>query len=181
MISCLIPSPRLTDLNLAPPTHVSREEASLSACIYVGNLPYSATGEQLAQLFTAYGDVSEVSIVVVDRATGQSKGFTFVQMESDEAAHDAIAGVNSTLFDGRTLRVSEAQARPERSGSRVDSRPRHDERSGGGRWQLEQSCRATPHDGDPVRQMQRVALSDVPSIGSLSSITLTTCGPNLTN
>ena len=181
MISCLILSPRLSDLTSGarPSTHVSREEACLSTCIYVGDLPYSATDEQLPQIFTAYGDVSEVSIVV-DRAIGQSKGFAFVQMESDEAAHGAIAGVNSTLVNGRTLRVSEAQARTERFDSRFDSRPRHDERSGGSRWQLEQSCRATPHDGDPVRQMQRDVLSDVSSTGSLSSSMLTTCAPNRT-
>ncbi len=105
----------------------------MSTRIYVGNLPYSTTDEQLSQLFTTYGDVSEVSIVV-DRATGQSKGFAFVQMESDEAARDAIAGVNGTQIDGRTLRVNEAQARPERSSSGYDSRPRRDDRSGGGRW-----------------------------------------------
>lgn len=104
--------------------------------MYVGNLPYSATDAQLAQLFSTYGDVSDVSDVsiVVDRATGQSRGFAFMQMERDEAARDAIAGVNGTPVDGRTLRVSEAKARPERSSSRYDSRPRRDDRSGGGRW-----------------------------------------------
>lgn len=105
----------------------------MSTRIYVGNLPYNATDEQLSQLFTPYGDVSEVS-VVIDRATGQSKGFAFVQMEDDAAARSAIAGVNGTVLDGRAIRVSEAQARQDRSGSRYDSRPRRDDRSGGGRW-----------------------------------------------
>lgn len=105
----------------------------MSTRIYVGNLPYSATDEQLSQLFTAFGDVSTVSIVV-DRATGQSKGSAFVQVESDNAARDAIAGVNGTPIDGRTVRVSEAQARPDRSSSRYDGRPRRDDRFGSGRW-----------------------------------------------
>ena len=104
----------------------------MSTRIYVGNLPFSATTERLSQLFTAYGDVSGVS--VVDRATGQSKGFAFVQMESDEAAREAISGVNGTAIDGRTLRVSEAQARTERSGSHDNSHPRRDDRSRGDRW-----------------------------------------------
>jgi len=100
--------------------------------IYVGNLPYSATNEQLAQLFGQYGDVSEAS-VVMDRDTGQSKGFGFVQMEDDEAARQAIANLNGTQLDNRTIRVSEAQARPDRGGggggSRYGDRPRRDDRS----------------------------------------------------
>lgn len=105
----------------------------MSSRIYVGNLPYSATDEQLAQLFTAYGDVSEVSIVV-DRGTGQSKGFAFVQRESDEAAREAISGVNGTVIDARTLRVSDAQAHTERSTNHNNSQLRRDDRSGGSRW-----------------------------------------------
>ncbi len=105
--------------------------------IYVGNLPYSATNEQLAQIFGQYGDVSEAT-VVMDRDTGQSKGFGFVQMESDDAARQAIAALNGTQLDNRTIRVSEAQARPERGGggggNRYGDRPRRDDRSGDRRW-----------------------------------------------
>jgi RNA recognition motif-containing protein len=103
--------------------------------IYVGNLPYSATNEQLAQVFGQYGDVSEAS-VVMDRDTGQSKGFGFVQMEDDEAARQAIAALNGTQLDNRTIRVSEAQARPDRGsgGGRYGDRPRRDDRSGDRRW-----------------------------------------------
>ncbi len=107
--------------------------------IYVGNLPYSATNEQLAQLFGQYGDVSEAS-VVMDRDTGQSKGFGFVQMEDDEAARQAIANLNGTQLDNRTIRVSEAQARPDRGGGagggggRYGDRPRRDDRSRDRRW-----------------------------------------------
>ena len=80
--------------------------------IYVGNLPYTVGNEQLAQIFSAYGDVTEAT-VVMDRDSGQSKGFGFVEMAED-AAHTAIASLNGTTLDNRTLRVSEAQPRQER-------------------------------------------------------------------
>lgn len=83
--------------------------------IYVGNLPYSATDEQLTQIFSAYGEVVEATIVI-DRSSGQSKGFGFVQMTDDAAAHNAIASLNGTMLDNRSIRVNEAQPRPERSG-----------------------------------------------------------------
>jgi cold-inducible RNA-binding protein len=83
--------------------------------IYVGNLPYSVGNEQLAQVFGAYGDVVEAS-VVMDRDSGQSKGFGFVEMSDDTAASSAIAALNGTTLDNRTIRVSEAQPRTERSG-----------------------------------------------------------------
>lgn len=95
----------------------------MSTRIYVGNLPFSATDQQLTQLFAAYGDVSEVSIIV-DRDSGQSKGFGFVQMSDDAAARTAIAELNGTMLDNRAIRVNEAQARPDRSaggGSRSGS------------------------------------------------------------
>ena len=84
--------------------------------IYVGNLPYTIGNEQLAQIFSAYGDVNEAT-VVMDRDSGQSKGFGFVQMDDDAAARNAIATLNGTTLDNRTIRVSEAQPRPERTGS----------------------------------------------------------------
>lgn len=83
--------------------------------IYVGNLPYSATTEQLSQLFATFGDVVEATIVS-DRDTGQTKGFGFVEMGNEASARDAIAGLNGTEMDGRALRVNEAQPRPDRSG-----------------------------------------------------------------
>ena len=86
--------------------------------IYVGNLPYSADDQQLAQLFGAFGEVVEAT-VVIDRGTNQSKGFGFVQMANDDDARNAIAGLNGTMLGNRTIRVNEAQPRPERgSGSR---------------------------------------------------------------
>lgn len=81
--------------------------------LYVGNLPHSTDNEQLAQLFATYGDVVE-ALVIMDRASGRSKGFGFVEMSTDEAARAAIAGLDSTQLDGRTIAVSEAKARPER-------------------------------------------------------------------
>lgn len=88
--------------------------------IYVGNLPYSTTDQQLAQLFEAYGEVTEAR-VVTDRNSGQSKGFGFVQMTDDEAARTAMGALDGTLLDNRAIRVNEAQARPE-SGGRGDRR-----------------------------------------------------------
>lgn len=83
--------------------------------IYVGNLPYSTDNEQLVQIFSAFGEVVEAT-VVIDRDSGRSKGFGFVQMSDDAAARNAIASLNGTMLDNRTIRVNEAQPRPERSG-----------------------------------------------------------------
>ncbi|HEX6123257.1 MAG TPA: RNA-binding protein [Ktedonobacterales bacterium] len=83
--------------------------------IYVGNLPYTADNEQLAQLFSAFGEIIEAA-VVMDRETGRSKGFGFVQMANEADARNAIASLNGTMFGNRTIRVNEAQPRPERSG-----------------------------------------------------------------
>ena len=85
--------------------------------IYVGNLPYSATDQQLADLFGQYGEVTE-STVIMDRNSGQSKGFGFVQMSEDDAARSAIAALDGANLDGRSIRVSEAQARPDSGGGR---------------------------------------------------------------
>ncbi|HEY7780027.1 MAG TPA: RNA-binding protein [Ktedonobacterales bacterium] len=86
----------------------------MSTRIYVGNLPYSATNEQIAQLFAEYGEVSEAT-VVMDRDSGRSKGFAFVQMNDDAAARTAIGALNGTTLDDRAIRVSEAQARVDRA------------------------------------------------------------------
>lgn len=83
--------------------------------IYVGNLPYNADNQQLTELFGAFGEVVEAT-VVMDRDTGQSKGFGFVQMATDDAARNAIQSLNGTMLGNRTIRVNEAQPRPERGG-----------------------------------------------------------------
>jgi RNA recognition motif-containing protein len=82
--------------------------------IYVGNLPFSATEQQLRALFEAHGNVRSVSIVS-DRETGRPRGFGFVDI-SDEAADAAIAAVNGHDLEGRALRVNAAQQRLRQGG-----------------------------------------------------------------
>jgi cold-inducible RNA-binding protein len=101
--------------------------------LYVGNLPYTADEQQLRQVFAAFGDVVEVHLVT-DRDSGQSKGFAFVEMSTNQAAADAIASLTGTQLGDRTLTVNEAKPRPERasgygSGNGYDRRPRRDDRS----------------------------------------------------
>ena len=79
--------------------------------IYVGNLPYNTTEEELQGAFAAYGQVDRVKIVQ-DKYTGRSRGFGFVEMQ-DEAGADAIANLDGKDFSGRQLRVTEAKPRPE--------------------------------------------------------------------
>ena len=81
--------------------------------IYVGNLNYATTDDQLSDLFAQYGAVVSAS-VVIDRYTDRSRGFGFVEMDSEEAATAAISALDGTEFDGRTLRVNEANERPRR-------------------------------------------------------------------
>ncbi len=81
--------------------------------IYVGGLPYSATEQDLENLFASSGTVKEVS-VVTDRYTGQAKGFGFVEMENDSEAESAINALNGTMMGGRTLTVNEAKPREDR-------------------------------------------------------------------
>lgn len=84
--------------------------------IFVGNLPFSATEEQLRGLFAQHGEVSSVSIVK-DKFTDRSRGFAFVEMVADDAANAAIAALNQYSLDGRPLTVNEARERTE-GGSR---------------------------------------------------------------
>jgi cold-inducible RNA-binding protein len=83
--------------------------------LYVGNLSYTTTQEQLHSLFSQAGDVQEVTIIM-DRETGRSKGFGFVEMQTDTGAQEAIKRFNGTSLDNRTLTVNEARPREERSG-----------------------------------------------------------------
>lgn len=115
--------------------------------IFVGNLPFSATEDQLRQLFSQHGEVNSVSIVT-DKLTGRSRGFAFVEMADDSAATTAIGAVNGSQLDGRPLTVNEARERTEggprggggrggfggnrggfggpRRGGRSDSKPNYD-------------------------------------------------------
>ncbi|OFW58560.1 MAG: RNA-binding protein [Actinobacteria bacterium RBG_19FT_COMBO_54_7] len=85
--------------------------------IYVGNLSYETTDETLRSIFEPYGEVNAVN-VIIDRNTGRSRGFGFVEMQKDEEAKAAISELDNKEFEGRQLRVNEARPKPERrSGS----------------------------------------------------------------
>ena len=83
--------------------------------LYVGNLAYSLGDEELEQLFAAHGTVQSAK-VIVDRDTGRSKGFGFVEMGSDQEAQAAISALNGKEIDGRALTVNEARPREEGGG-----------------------------------------------------------------
>ena len=83
--------------------------------IYVGNLPFEATDEALETAFTAYGEVSSAR-VIIDRFSGRSRGFGFVEMSTDAEAQAAIAALNGKDFQGRALTVNEARPRVDRGG-----------------------------------------------------------------
>jgi RNA recognition motif-containing protein len=83
--------------------------------LYVGGLPYSATESQLNDLFAQHGTVASARIIT-DKFTGQSRGFGFVEMSSQEEAQAAISAVNGTQMEGRTLTVNEAKPQEPRSG-----------------------------------------------------------------
>jgi RNA recognition motif-containing protein len=78
--------------------------------LYVGNLPYRATEDQLVQAFEPFGEVASCTIIM-DRQTGQSKGFGFVEMPNQAEGQAAIAGLNGQDFQGRKLTVNEARPR----------------------------------------------------------------------
>ncbi len=83
--------------------------------IYVGNLSWSMTDDDLSNLFSQYGSVTSAKILK-EKNTGRSKGFGFVEMEDDEAAKTAIATLNESEVQGRKLIVNESQPRPEGGG-----------------------------------------------------------------
>ncbi|HTO75785.1 MAG TPA: RNA-binding protein [Thermoanaerobaculia bacterium] len=84
--------------------------------LYVGNLPYNASDDQLRDLFSKFGD-PESARVITDRATGQAKGFGFVEFADAAQAQKAMS-LNGTEFGGRTLTVNEARPKKEGSGGR---------------------------------------------------------------
>jgi RNA recognition motif-containing protein len=83
--------------------------------LYVGNLAYSVANSDLQAMFAAFGTVRSAE-VIMDRDTGRSKGFGFVEMDSDQEAQAAIQGLNGQDRDGRALTVNEARPREERGG-----------------------------------------------------------------
>ena len=82
--------------------------------IYVGNLPYSLSEEDLKAAFSQFGEVSSASIIM-DRMSGQSKGFGFVEMPDDTEADEAIKALNESALNGRNIKVNQARPRGERS------------------------------------------------------------------
>jgi RNA recognition motif-containing protein len=83
--------------------------------IYVGNLPYDTNGDDLVELFQTYGTVTSGQ-VIIDKFSGRSRGFGFVEMSQDDEAQAAIEALNGTPYGGRPLTVNEARPREERGG-----------------------------------------------------------------
>ena len=81
--------------------------------IYAGNLSYNTQDNELHEAFSEFGEVSSAK-VIMDRDTGRSKGFGFVEMANDEDGKKAIEALDGTDLDGRTIKVNEARPRPDR-------------------------------------------------------------------
>lgn len=95
----------------------------MSSKLYVGNLPFEITDDDLQELFAAHGAVASAK-VITDRETGRARGFGFVEMEQAEDAQKAIESLDGQEFKGRNLKVNTAKPREDRSGGG----------GGGGRW-----------------------------------------------
>ncbi|MDA8093797.1 MAG: RNA-binding protein [Betaproteobacteria bacterium] len=105
----------------------------MSKKLYVGNLSYEVTGEDLQALFANYGEVQSAQ-VITDRATGQSKGFGFVEMSNGQEAQTAISALNGKELKGRNLNVNEARPQADSGRGGGSGGPRRDGygRGGGG-------------------------------------------------
>ena len=107
--------------------------------LFVGNLSFQTTENELRSIFEAFGDISRLQLIT-DRDTGQSRGFAFVEMPNDDEAANAIAALNGGDVGGRTLKVSEALPKAERTGSRFSGKSdrggysRDSNRGAAGRW-----------------------------------------------
>jgi RNA recognition motif-containing protein len=95
----------------------SREDICLSKKLYVGNLPFTTTEDELRTLFEQYGTVDRVS-VITDRETSRPRGFAFVEMAEVTAADSATRGLDGHSLSGRALRVNEASDRSAAGGGR---------------------------------------------------------------
>ena len=78
--------------------------------IYIGQLPYSVTEEELREIFLQYGEVSSLNLIM-DRYSGQSKGFGFIEMPNNSEADQAIKGLNKSMMKGREIKVNQAEER----------------------------------------------------------------------
>ena len=83
--------------------------------LYVGNLPYAYTSDELREVFEPHGPVQSAT-VIIDRKSGHSRGFGFVEYESEESAQTAVEALNGTSLGGRDIVVSEARERPQGNG-----------------------------------------------------------------
>ncbi|MBM4143856.1 MAG: RNA-binding protein [Lentisphaerae bacterium] len=101
--------------------------------IYVGNLPYQAGDQQLKELFEKHGTVTSAR-VIVDKFSGESKGFGFVEMPTKDEAINAIKALNEQDFMGRKLRVNESQPKPRDGGGRGGRGGDRGDRGGNRRW-----------------------------------------------
>jgi cold-inducible RNA-binding protein len=101
--------------------------------IFVGNLDFNTSEEELRQLFQTYGQVDRVSIMT-DRETGRSRGFGFVEMANAEDGEKAIAALNGSQMGGRKLNVNEARPKVERGGGGRDRGDRGGRGGGRNRW-----------------------------------------------
>ncbi len=101
----------------------------MSKKLFVGSLSWDTNDEGLRTAFSVHGEISE-AVVITDRDTGRSRGFGFVTFDDDDAADKAVAALNGTELDGRTIRVDVAQAK-QRSGGGGGGR---DGGYGGSRW-----------------------------------------------
>ncbi len=111
----------------------------MSKKLYVGNLPYDVSEDQIREMFSEYGDVESVDMIN-DRETGRFRGFCFVAMDNSDA-DAAIDGLNGTQYGGRELKVNEAKPREPRSnsyqgggGNRNSNSNRNSGGGGGNRW-----------------------------------------------
>jgi len=87
----------------------------VSKKLYIGNLPFTTTEDELRAVFERHGSVDSVS-VITDRETGRARGFAFVEMSEPNSAQDAIRALDGTQFGGRSITVNEAKARAGGSG-----------------------------------------------------------------
>jgi cold-inducible RNA-binding protein len=102
-------------MNASVQKELEAQEHSMGRKLYVGNLPYSVSEDELRELFTRAGAVDTVN-VVRDNATGRARGFAFVEMASDEEAQNAVTTLNNYSLGGRNLTVNEARPKPQHSG-----------------------------------------------------------------
>jgi len=126
---------RLQSLQHLPAVFELGRRSPLLKKLYIGNIPYTCTDQDLAEWFTQGGYNTQSVTILRDRATGQSRGFGFVEIQNDEEADRAIASLNGKAFMGRALVVNEARPpAPRGPGGRGEGGGRERRGGGGGRY-----------------------------------------------